>query len=92
MRRGPHAGSVRRGAAPCPVGARLVGQAMSKIVKAALAVALTLLAAGPAAADEVHRDSHNAPVVALISTGQIDDPLEDVLEHALNFGGGRGSE
>ena len=39
-------------------------------------------------ADETHRDSHNAPVVALINTGQIDDPLEDVLEHTLNFGDG----
>ncbi|MFD7231551.1 hypothetical protein [Streptomyces sp. NPDC059881] len=51
---------------------------------------LTLLAVagrcGLAQADETHTDSHNAPVVALISTGQIDDPLEDVLEHAAVFG------
>ncbi|NNJ06302.1 hypothetical protein HHX38_19535 [Streptomyces sp. PKU-MA01144] len=51
---------------------------------------LTLWAsAGPcglAYADETHTDSHNAPVVALVSTGQIDDPLEDVLEHAAVLG------
>ncbi|TLQ46685.1 hypothetical protein [Streptomyces marianii] len=51
---------------------------------------LTLWAvAGPcglAHADETHSDSHNAPVVALVSTGQIDDPLEDVLEHAAVLG------
>ncbi|MGW0391088.1 hypothetical protein ACWDYJ_09325 [Streptomyces sp. NPDC003042] len=61
---------------------------MKKIIAGALAAAFTILAAGTAAADEDHRDSHNAPVVALINTGQIDDPLEDVLEHTLNFGDG----
>ncbi|WP_284581504.1 hypothetical protein [Streptomyces sp. 2P-4] len=65
---------------------------MKKIITIALTAltaaltALTALAAGPAAADETHRDSHNAPVVALINTGQIDDPMEDVLEHLLLFG------
>lgn len=39
------------------------------------------LPAGAAHADETHNNSHNAPRVMLISTGQIDDPLEDVLEH-----------
>lgn len=48
--------------------------------------ALALMAAAGATApmayaDETHENSHNAPTVALISTGQIDDPLEDVLEH-----------
>ncbi|MCI0384052.1 hypothetical protein [Streptomyces sp. CNQ085] len=38
--------------------------------------------AEPAWADETHHGSHNGPTVALISTGQIDDPMEDVLEHA----------
>jgi predicted membrane-bound mannosyltransferase len=51
-------------------------------------VTLVAVAAGSAVADETHRDSHNAPVVALINTGQIDDPMEDVLEHTLNFGDG----
>lgn len=41
-----------------------------------------LTVGGTAQADETHLASHNGPQVALISTGQIDDPLEDVLEHA----------
>ncbi|MFD3437125.1 hypothetical protein ACFWU3_06430 [Streptomyces sp. NPDC058685] len=61
---------------------------MNKIIVGALAAALCLASAGTVAADETHRDSHNAPVVALINTGQIDDPLEDVLEHTLLFGDG----
>ncbi|MFB4421604.1 hypothetical protein C5F59_010985 [Streptomyces sp. QL37] len=44
------------------------------------------LSAGSAYADETHTHSHNAPHVALIQTGQIDDPLEDVLEHAAILG------
>ncbi|TDC78633.1 hypothetical protein [Streptomyces hainanensis] len=32
--------------------------------------------------------SLNAPGFALINIGQIDDPMEDVLEHTLNFGDG----
>ncbi|MGR8011246.1 hypothetical protein [Streptomyces hypolithicus] len=44
------------------------------------------LPAGAAYADETHSNSHNAPRVSLISTGQIDDPLEDVLEHAAILG------
>ncbi|MFJ8753895.1 hypothetical protein ACIREO_31895 [Streptomyces sp. NPDC102441] len=50
------------------------------------AVLASLLPAGAAQADETHTDSHNAPQVALIVTGQIDDPLEDVLEHATVLG------
>ncbi|WP_404827679.1 hypothetical protein [Streptomyces aureocirculatus] len=47
------------------------------------------LSAGVAHADETHHSgSHTGPVVALINTGQIDDPLEDVLEHTLLFGDG----
>ena len=55
-------------------------------VVGALTVAAMLLPAGAASADETHRDSHNGPVVALIHTGQIDDPAEDVLEHAAVLG------
>ncbi|MFD9903444.1 hypothetical protein [Streptomyces sp. NPDC059063] len=55
---------------------------------AAVAVTPVALSTGSAHADETHKDSHNAPRVALINTGQIDDPLEDVLEHTLNFGDG----
>ncbi|MFI5617634.1 hypothetical protein [Streptomyces sp. NPDC051567] len=60
-------------------------------MKAKLALTLLgsalLTAALPAtiaSADEAHTDSHNG--VTLISIGQIDDPMEDVLEHAAIFG------
>ncbi|MFF8960386.1 hypothetical protein [Streptomyces sp. NPDC014894] len=52
------------------------------ILGAALLAAV--LPATSAVADETHTDSHNG--VTLISIGQIDDPLEDVLEHAAIFG------
>ncbi|MET9550950.1 MULTISPECIES: hypothetical protein [unclassified Streptomyces] len=55
---------------------------------AAVTATPAVLCSGTAHADETHKDSHNAPSVALISTGQIDDPMEDVLEHTLNFGDG----
>ncbi|THA87061.1 hypothetical protein [Streptomyces sp. A0592] len=60
---------------------------MRKIITGALAAALTVIAAGTAMADD-NRQSRDAPVVALINIGQIDDPMEDVLEHTLNFGDG----
>ncbi|WP_405808880.1 hypothetical protein OG524_02710 [Streptomyces sp. NBC_01520] len=41
---------------------------------------------GSANADETHSNSHNAPRVSFIQTGHIDDPLEDVLEHAAILG------
>ncbi|WP_328911110.1 hypothetical protein OG230_17205 [Streptomyces sp. NBC_00234] len=49
-------------------------------------VLASVLPAGSAHADETHSHAHNGPQVALISTGQIDDPLEDVLEHATVIG------
>ncbi len=55
---------------------------------AVVAVTAAGVTIGTAHADEQHRDSHNAPVVALINTGQIDDPMEDVLEHTLLIGDG----
>ncbi|MFD9079559.1 hypothetical protein ACFYYM_15900 [Streptomyces erythrochromogenes] len=60
---------------------------MRKIITGALVAALTAIAAGTALADD-NRVSRDAPVVALINIGQIDDPMEDVLEHTLNFGDG----
>ncbi|MFE7096398.1 hypothetical protein [Streptomyces erythrochromogenes] len=60
---------------------------MRKIITGALVAALTVIAAGTALADD-NRVSRDAPVVALINIGQIDDPMEDVLEHTLNFGDG----
>ncbi|MDI3424145.1 hypothetical protein [Streptomyces luteolus] len=52
-----------------------------------LVMTFSAAAAGTAAADETHTNSHNAPVVTLVHTGQIDDPMEDVLEHTLLVGG-----
>ncbi|MET8922878.1 hypothetical protein ABZW26_10805 [Streptomyces sp. NPDC004623] len=54
----------------------------SKLTVLGTAVLATLLPAGAARADETHTGSQ----VALIATGQIDDPLEDVLEHATVLG------
>ncbi|MGV2919566.1 hypothetical protein [Streptomyces alfalfae] len=56
---------------------------------AAACAAPIVLSTEAAHADETHHSgSHTAPVVALINTGQIDDPMEDVLEHTLLFGDG----
>ncbi|MGW4232855.1 hypothetical protein ACWEF9_26825 [Streptomyces sp. NPDC004980] len=50
------------------------------------AVPASVLPAQAVHADETRTDSYNAPQVALIATGRIDDPLEDVLEHATVLG------
>ncbi|GGZ27580.1 hypothetical protein GCM10010327_67540 [Streptomyces nitrosporeus] len=42
--------------------------------------------AGVAQADETHTGSDNGPRVSLLQIGQVDDPLEDVLEHAAILG------
>ncbi|GAA2105300.1 hypothetical protein GCM10009801_81570 [Streptomyces albiaxialis] len=55
---------------------------------AAAVTALTALTAGTAHADEYPKHSHNGPRVGLVNAGQIDDPMEDVLEHFLLFGDG----
>ncbi|WP_320779775.1 hypothetical protein [Streptomyces sp. CRN 30] len=52
------------------------------------AAAVCWLPAGAAHADETNTSSHNGPRVGLINVGQIDDPMEDVLEHTLLFGDG----
>ncbi|MFI6083345.1 hypothetical protein ACIBBB_20585 [Streptomyces sp. NPDC051217] len=49
------------------------------------AVLAAVLPAADAAADETHTNSHNGGFT-LVSVGQIDDPAEDVLEHATIFG------
>ncbi|MEG3631242.1 hypothetical protein [Streptomyces poriticola] len=63
---------------------RLVGAAV-------LALACWLPAMGAAHADETHTASHNGHRVGLVNVniGQIDDPMEDVLEHTLLLGGGQ---
>ncbi|MER0244611.1 hypothetical protein ACMA1D_31265 [Streptomyces sp. 796.1] len=57
-----------------------------KLSAAGATLLASALPAGIAHADETHSNSHNAPRMALISTGQIDDPMEDVLEHAALLG------
>ncbi|MFJ5778408.1 hypothetical protein [Streptomyces sp. NPDC093094] len=60
--------------------------------RAAVAGAVAVLgwqAAGTAQADEHHTASHNGHRVALVSVGQVDDPMEDVLEHVLLVGPGK---
>lgn len=49
------------------------------------AVLAALLPATDATADETHTNSHNGGFT-LLTVGQIDDPAEDVLEHATVFG------
>ncbi|MFE6404972.1 hypothetical protein [Streptomyces alboflavus] len=59
------------------------------VLVAAVCAVPFALSTGAAHADETHHSgSHNGPVIGLINTGQIDDPMEDVLEHTLNFGDG----
>ncbi|MFJ6388558.1 hypothetical protein ACIQJT_13245 [Streptomyces sp. NPDC091972] len=62
----------------------------TRAVKGGLAVlAVTcLLPAGSAHADETNTASHNGPRVGLVNIGQVDDPMEDVLEHLLLIGDG----
>ena len=46
------------------------------------------LPAGAAHADETNTASHNGPRIGLVNMGQVDDPMEDVLEHFLLVGDG----
>jgi len=54
----------------------------------ALAGACCWASAGTASADETNTASHNGPRIGLVNIGQVDDPMEDVLEHVLLIGGG----
>lgn len=53
----------------------------------AAAAASPALCAGVAAADENYHDSPVHGGFSLVRVGQVDDPLEDVLEHASLFKG-----
>ncbi|MCT7356301.1 hypothetical protein N4P33_29765 [Streptomyces sp. 15-116A] len=46
------------------------------------------LPGGVAYADEYNTQAHNGPRIGLVNAGQIDDPMEDVLEHVLLIGDG----
>ncbi|MEV6958401.1 hypothetical protein AB0M97_04170 [Streptomyces sp. NPDC051207] len=50
-------------------------------------VAVCWLPGGTAHADETNTGSHNGHRFGLVNTGQVDDPMEDVLEHVLLVGG-----
>lgn len=65
--------------------ARIVARAVTGVLAAA---AVCCLPAGAAHADETNKSSHNGPRIGLINVGQVDDPMEDVLEHTLLFGDG----
>ncbi|MDN3295127.1 hypothetical protein QWM81_13890 [Streptomyces ficellus] len=55
------------------------------IVPGVLALAATF-SSGVAHADEAHARSDSGHQVTLVSIGQIDDPMEDVLEHVALLG------
>ncbi|AWW40206.1 MULTISPECIES: hypothetical protein [Streptomyces] len=55
--------------------------AARRLTGAVAAAAVCWLPAGVAHADETNTASHNGPRVGLINTGQVDDPMEDVLQH-----------
>ncbi|WP_200301409.1 hypothetical protein [Streptomyces adelaidensis] len=61
---------------------------VARVLTAGLAAVLCWLPAGAAHADETNKSSHNGPRIGLINVGQVDDPMEDVLEHTLLFGDG----
>ncbi|MDX3585403.1 hypothetical protein OG920_10870 [Streptomyces europaeiscabiei] len=62
---------------------------VARVVTGVLAGAtLCWLPAGAAHADETNTSSHNGPRIGLVNVGQVDDPMEDVLEHTLLFGDG----
>lgn len=64
----------------------MIAAMMRKLTVLGATVVAFVLPATAAYADETHTNAHNGPQVALISTGQIDDPLEDVLEHIAVLG------
>jgi hypothetical protein len=62
---------------------------MVRWVTAVSALVVTwALPGGVAHADETNTGSHNGPRIGLVNVGQVDDPMEDVLEHGLLIGDG----
>ncbi len=89
--------TCRTAGLPCPAtplgglaGRAMIGAMNRKLTALGVTVVASVLPATVTAtaahADETHTDAHNGPQVALIATGQIDDPLEDVLEHVAVLG------
>jgi hypothetical protein len=56
-------------------------------VLALAAAAVCWLPGGTAHADETNTGSHNGHRFGLVNVGQVDDPMEDVLEHVVLVGG-----
>lgn len=61
-----------------------IGRAFA--ICAGAAALAEVLSCGVAYADESNAQSHNGPRVGLVNAGQIDDPMEDVLEHVAVLG------
>ncbi|WP_175412651.1 hypothetical protein [Streptomyces sp. TRM64462] len=59
---------------------------LTGVLALAGALSALVLPSGVAYADEANDGSHNGHRVALINAGQIDDPMEDVLEHVAVLG------
>jgi hypothetical protein len=66
-----------------------MANARAKVAVAGMVALMGWSTAGVASADEYNTDSHNGPRVALVNIGQVDDPMEDVLEHVLLIGPGK---
>ncbi|GAB2837820.1 hypothetical protein GCM10027074_00110 [Streptomyces deserti] len=63
-------------------------RAVARCVAGVVTVVVCWLPAGVAHADETNTNAHNGPRIGLVNMGQVDDPMEDVLEHTLLFGDG----
>ncbi|MGA5452087.1 hypothetical protein ACPCVO_36195 [Streptomyces umbrinus] len=63
--------------------ARDVARGLTRVLILAAACSLPT---GVAYADETNTASHNGPRIGLVNVGQVDDPMEDVLEHVLLVG------
>ncbi|MGW2283417.1 hypothetical protein [Streptomyces phaeochromogenes] len=63
--------------------ARAMARGLARVLVLATVCALPT---GVAYADENNTASHNGPRIGLINVGQVDDPMEDVLEHVLLVG------
>ncbi|OKK08522.1 hypothetical protein AMK26_05885 [Streptomyces sp. CB03234] len=60
--------------------------ALGVLALGAVLPAVVALPSGVAYADETHHGSDNGHRISLLSIGQVDDPMEDVLEHVAILG------
>ncbi|MEV3991674.1 hypothetical protein AB0J57_22460 [Streptomyces sp. NPDC049837] len=59
---------------------------ISRLVVPGVFALAAIVSPGVAHADEAHSGSDNGHHLTLLSIGQIDDPMEDVLEHVAILG------